>query len=134
MILMNLGEEYDAVRTHVMNLDFRNASDDGIRFFETIIRYLGGLLSAYSFTEDRIFLSAADDLAKALLPAFDTPSHLPASAVDLTLSSASENPRYSGKLVLAEIGSFQLEYKYLAHLTQRPAYFTRVGEYIHVER
>jgi Glycosyl hydrolase family 47 len=133
MILMDLGEEYVAVRTHVTNLDFTSSSNGGIPFFETIIRYLGGLLSAYSITEDRIFLSAADDLAKALLPAFDTPSHLPAFAVELSDSASAIN-WHLGKLLLAEIGSFQLEYKYLAHLTQRPSYFTRVSEYIHVER
>jgi hypothetical protein len=91
-------------------------------------------LSAYSLTQDGIFLTAADDLAKALLPAFDTPSHLPAFAVDLTHSSASAHSDHPEKLNLAEIGSFQLEYKYLAHLTQRVSYFTKGGEFIHVER
>jgi mannosyl-oligosaccharide alpha-1,2-mannosidase len=130
MILMDLRNEYDEVKTHVTNLNFEGRN---VPFFETIIRYLGGLLSAYSLTQDIIFLSAADDLAKALLPAFDTPSHLPAFAVDLTHSSASAHFDHPEKLSLAEIGSFQLEYKYLAHLTQRRSYFTKVGEFIHVE-
>ena len=51
-------------------------------FFETVIRYLGGLLSAYALSGDPILLSRADDLGKMLLPAFNTPSGLPAYAVN----------------------------------------------------
>lgn len=52
-------------------------------FFETTIRYLGGLLSAYALSKEPILLSRADDLGRLLLPVFDaTPSGLPAYAVD----------------------------------------------------
>ncbi len=51
-------------------------------FFETVIRYLGGLLSAYALTGEPILLSRADDLGTMLLPAFDTPHGLPMYAVN----------------------------------------------------
>ena len=51
-------------------------------FFETVIRYLGGLLSAYALSGDPILLSRADDLGKMLLPAFNTTSGLPIYAVN----------------------------------------------------
>lgn len=51
-------------------------------FFETIIRFLGGLLSAYALSGDPILLSRADDLGGMLLPAFLTNSGLPAFAVN----------------------------------------------------
>ena len=41
-------------------------------FFETIIRYLGGYLSAYALSGERVLLSLADDLGSRLLPAFNT--------------------------------------------------------------
>jgi hypothetical protein len=50
-------------------------------FFETTIRYLGGLLSAYALSNDTIFLTKADELGQILLPVFDTPSGLPVFSV-----------------------------------------------------
>lgn len=53
-----------------------------VPFFETVIRYLGGLLSAYALSHDAVLLKRADELGAALLPAFDTPSGLPAFSVN----------------------------------------------------
>ena len=46
-------------------------------FFETVIRYLGGLLSAYALSHDTILLQRADDLGRLLSPAFGTDSGFP---------------------------------------------------------
>lgn len=51
-------------------------------FFETVIRYLGGLLSAYALSGEAIFVVRADRLGAALLPAFDTPSGFPTYSVN----------------------------------------------------
>ena len=50
-----------------------------ISVFETNIRYVGGLLTLYSFTGDEIFKEKAVHIADKLLPAFNTPtgSHSP---------------------------------------------------------
>ena len=45
-----------------------------VSVFETNIRYVGGLLTAYSFTGDTIFMDKAAHIADKLLPAFNTPS------------------------------------------------------------
>ena len=50
-------------------------------FFETIIRYLGGLLSAYALSGEPILLSRADDLGRKLLPAFNSTHGIPMFAV-----------------------------------------------------
>ena len=42
--------------------------------FETNIRYVGGLLSIYSFTGDEMFKNKAVHIVDKLLPAFDTPT------------------------------------------------------------
>lgn len=53
---MDLSHEYNVARTHVRSLDFallteKQACDGSlgasVHLFETVIRYLGGLLSAY---------------------------------------------------------------------------------------
>lgn len=47
-------------------------------FFETIIRYLGGLLSAYALSpNDTILLQRAIELADKLDPVFNSTSGLP---------------------------------------------------------
>lgn len=51
-------------------------------FFETVIRYLGGLLSAYALSGEPTLLSRADDLGRMLLPAFNTTHGLPMYAVN----------------------------------------------------
>lgn len=51
-------------------------------FFETVIRYLGGLLSAYALSGEPTLLSRADNLGTLLLPAFKTPHGLPMYAVN----------------------------------------------------
>jgi mannosyl-oligosaccharide alpha-1,2-mannosidase len=53
-----------------------------VGFFETTIRYLGGLLSAYALSGEPILLKKADELGSRLLPAFNTPSGLPMFAVN----------------------------------------------------
>lgn len=56
LLIMNLSHEYNVARTHVRSLDFSmlptRAGCEGkegpqVHLFETVIRYLGGLLSAY---------------------------------------------------------------------------------------
>ncbi|KIY68040.1 glycoside hydrolase family 47 protein [Cylindrobasidium torrendii FP15055 ss-10] len=93
-------------------------------FFETVIRYVGGLLSAYAFTERPIFLEKADELGKLLLPVFDTLSGLPMYGVS-TFTGNTRAGWMAGAL-LAESVSCQLEYKYLAHLVNKPEYFHKV--------
>ena len=57
----------------------RNTQNRGfVPYFETIIRYLGGLLSAYALSKDEILLRRAEELADTLDPVFNTPSGLPA--------------------------------------------------------
>lgn len=61
---------------------FFTSQDQYAPFFETTIRYLGGLLSAYALSGEPVLLSRADDLGRMLLPAFNTTSGLPRYAVN----------------------------------------------------
>jgi endoplasmic reticulum Man9GlcNAc2 1,2-alpha-mannosidase len=44
---------------------------------QTTIRELGGLLAAFEFSGDAVFLEKAKELGDLLLPAFDTVSGIP---------------------------------------------------------
>ena len=99
MILMNLTLQYDQAKQHVSTIDFNHGSGTFVPFFEAIIRYLGGLLSAYSLTGEPIFLSKADDIGRALLPAFNTTSGIPAFAVD-PITKVTYQADWTGKMTL----------------------------------
>ncbi|CAK5272571.1 unnamed protein product [Mycena citricolor] len=92
-------------------------------FFEVVIRYLGGALSAYALSEDPRLLKLADDLGTQLLPAFDTPTGFSVHGVDTELGRAKGGEGPFPESCLAELFSNQMEYKYLAHLTGKAKYF-----------
>ena len=51
--------------------------------FETCIRELGGLLSAFDLSGDRMFLEKSEDLALRLLRGFGSESGLPYATINL---------------------------------------------------
>ncbi|KIJ46884.1 glycoside hydrolase family 47 protein [Sphaerobolus stellatus SS14] len=125
MLLMGLDEEFRRGLKHVQSISFDLEEDHYAHFFETTIRYLGGLLSAYALSKEPVLLRKADELGNKLLHVFNTPSGLPTYSVNTRsgkTSGGSSHPR----VLLAEIGSCQLEYRYLAHLTGNGDYFRAV--------
>ena len=81
--LMGMKKEFYEARDWVRdNLAFYNVGG-GVSVFETTIRVLGGLLSAYDLSGDRVFKWAADDLGKRLMKAFKTKSIIPYGEVEL---------------------------------------------------
>lgn len=54
-----------------------------VNFFEMSIRMLGGLLSAFHLTNDRLFVEKATDLAGRLVAAYSSQSAIPYSDVNL---------------------------------------------------
>ncbi|KAJ3553416.1 hypothetical protein NM688_g3622 [Phlebia brevispora] len=126
MLLMGLDDLYRQATPHVAHLTFDE--DKRVQFFETVIRYLGGLLSVYAMTKDPLFLARADDLGRQLLPAFNTTHGLPASFVNV--NSGLTSMGWMGNVaILSEMASCQMEYRYLAHLTGRPEY-VRVVDHV----
>lgn len=67
-----LGEIYSAVDAVHRNISFETTSASQISTFETSIRLLGGLFSAYDLSGDRRLLSKARDVGDMLYKAFDT--------------------------------------------------------------
>lgn len=75
------------------NLDFDK--DYTCSVFETTIRVLGGLLSAYDLSGDAMFLGKARQLADRLLPAWNTPSGIPWHYLNLK-SGQGDSPGWAG--------------------------------------
>lgn len=79
---MGLEEEFHEAKVWVQHsLDFNK--NETVNVFETTIRMLGGLLSAYHLSKDEIFLKQATDLGNRLLNAFTNQSDIPYQNVNL---------------------------------------------------
>ncbi|KIM88883.1 glycoside hydrolase family 47 protein [Piloderma croceum F 1598] len=125
MLIMGLTGEYARSRHWVANkMTFDR--DANFNTFETTIRVLGGLLSAYHLSgQDSIYLEKAKELADRILPTFDTPSGLPLSQVNLGLRKGVYDSDYPGLVSTAEVSTIQLEFRYLAHLTDEDIYWEK---------
>jgi mannosyl-oligosaccharide alpha-1,2-mannosidase len=124
--LMGMAAEFAEAREWVAtSLNF--AKGVSVSVFEITIRVLGGLLAAYDLSKDRLFLEKATDLGARLLPAFNTGSGIPRASVDLQ-SGAGGNPGWTGgSSILSELGTLQVEFRYLGHAAARPE-FARKAE------
>eukprot|EP00568_Trieres_chinensis_P005159 CAMPEP_0183300398 /NCGR_PEP_ID=MMETSP0160_2-20130417/6841_1 /TAXON_ID=2839 ORGANISM="Odontella Sinensis, Strain Grunow 1884" /NCGR_SAMPLE_ID=MMETSP0160_2 /ASSEMBLY_ACC=CAM_ASM_000250 /LENGTH=744 /DNA_ID=CAMNT_0025462807 /DNA_START=48 /DNA_END=2282 /DNA_ORIENTATION=- len=122
--LMGMKDEFyearDWVRDH---LDHTHVG--GVSVFETTIRSLGGLLSAYDWSGDSAFLEKADDLGSRLVKAFDSPSGVPYGHIELNRGTASNFGWAGGNAILSEIGTLQVEFRYLAKATGKRHYATK---------
>ncbi|CAG8726823.1 13817_t:CDS:2, partial [Cetraspora pellucida] len=128
MIIM--GINYNDSREFIKNLEFTPKGRGGstkIKLFETVIRYLGGLLSAYELTKDELFLNKSIKLGNVLLPAFDTPTGIPTEMVDLVKKKG-----VPGVSILAEIGTLQLEFRRLSELSKNPIYLKKAQKVIDI--
>ncbi|KAF9178932.1 mannosyl-oligosaccharide alpha-1,2-mannosidase [Haplosporangium sp. Z 11] len=122
ILLMGLETEFQEAKTWVKNeLDFD--TDGEINLFETTIRVLGGLLSAYDQSgQDPVFLHKAVDLADRLMGGFDTVSGIPYASVHL--KERRGVPGHDrGISSTSEVSSLQLEFKYLSFLTGDAKYW-----------
>lgn len=119
MILMGLKTEAAKAKQLILDsLSFdRNIE---VQAFETTIRLLGGLLSAYQLDGDKRFLVLAEDLGRRLLPIYNTPTGMPYRFVHLQtgkIRDSLNNP--------AEIGTALLEFGTLSKLTGNPIYYSK---------
>eukprot|EP01126_Amoeba_proteus_P030946 TRINITY_DN3048_c0_g1_i11.p1 TRINITY_DN3048_c0_g1~~TRINITY_DN3048_c0_g1_i11.p1 ORF type:complete len:476 (-),score=71.12 TRINITY_DN3048_c0_g1_i11:627-2054(-) len=124
MLIMGLTEQYKRARDYLANnLDW--GAIQNVEVFEFNIRCLGGLLSAYYMTNDPVLYRLSVSLGELLLPVFDSPTGYPYTWFNMktkqkTLSSWTENA-----LILAHLGSLQLEFAYLSHITGNVTYIEK---------
>ena len=146
---MGLKDEFWKARDWVRDsLDF-NQVKGGVSVFETTIRNLAGLLSAYDLSGDKAFLDKSDDLGIRLMRAFGSRTGIPYGEVELFDGGRTYNTGWhSNEAVLSEIGehwriqkfaneyatdalflfpgTLQVEFRYLAKVTGKSEYATEV--------
>lgn len=77
--MMGLKDDFEEAVDAIKDIDFTTSARNDIPLFETVIRYLGGLVAAYDISggTHRILLDKAVELADILMGAFDTPNRMP---------------------------------------------------------
>lgn len=148
LMIMNLTSRLSHAREWIStSLDYNQ--DHEVNTFETTIRMLGGLLSAYYLSTafpdmapladddqgapgEDLYLEKAADLAGRLIGAFDSDSGVPYASVNLKTSKGKESHVDGGASSTAEASSLQLEFKYLAMLTGEKNYWESAEKVIQV--
>jgi endoplasmic reticulum Man9GlcNAc2 1,2-alpha-mannosidase len=148
MILMNQTSRLQHAREWISKSLSWDQNQD-VSTFETTIRMLGGLLSAHylstefpdlaPLTEDDegqagedLYLEKGKDLADRLIAAFDSPSGVPYSSVNLEKYKGIPSHADLGASSTAEATSVQLEFKYLSKLTGEKDYWDKVEKVMEI--
>ncbi|KAL1964927.1 hypothetical protein VTN77DRAFT_6280 [Rasamsonia byssochlamydoides] len=125
--IMGMRDEFQDAVAAVVEIDFSTTALATINVFETNIRYLGGLLSAYDLSHDRRLLTKAIEVGDLLYAAFDTPNRMPITHWDLHKAARGEEDQQAGEWdAVAAIGSFTLEFTRLSQLTGDARWFDAV--------
>lgn len=123
--IMGLKEEFKGAVAAVATIDWNGTKETACNFFETTIRHLGGLLSAYDLSKEPVLLGKAIELGDMLYAAFDTPNRMPPFWLDFQKAK-------NGQLVAgthdpsASVASSALEFTRLAQLTGDNKYYDAI--------
>jgi len=123
LYIMGMEEEFAMGREWISTNLNLTLMTESISVFETNIRYVGGLLTAFAFTGDDLFKSKAVEIVDLLLPAFSTPTGVPHGKVNMQTGQARSD---AGLAVLSEFGTLHMEFSYLSDITGNPVYKEKV--------
>lgn len=131
LLLLGLHEEYNRTREYLReHLDFDNVKEP-ISVFETTIRILGGLNSAYALSGDPLWRSKAVELAERFLPVFnESSSGCPRNQALIANSTVGRYRPYRHKIggvggtetSTADAGTLQLEMRSVSLFTGDPRF------------
>jgi hypothetical protein len=124
--LMDMKDEFGRARNWVKN-SLNNNRGRMVSVFETTIRSLGGLLSAYDWSGDEVFLEQAQDLGKRLFAAVEAnPIGIPYGQVNLATGEARNIGWTGDNAIISEFGTLQIEFRLLARLTGNHDYKDKI--------
>ncbi|KAH9416604.1 Endoplasmic reticulum mannosyl-oligosaccharide 1,2-alpha-mannosidase [Dermatophagoides pteronyssinus] len=121
LLIAGLNDEFKQGLEWVKN-DLTFDVNENVNCFETTIRALAGLMSAYHISKEKILLEKAIDLGDRLIHCFDSQSKtVPFSDVNLKKKMA-KAPSYMPESSLSEVSSVQLEFRDLSYETNDKSY------------
>jgi mannosyl-oligosaccharide alpha-1,2-mannosidase len=132
--IMGLKEEFEHAVAAASKINFDKVPNHDINVFETNIRYLGGFLAAYDLSGDKRLLTKAREVGELLYVAFDTPNRMPLTRWNAWAAGWGKSQVTHDNVLLAEIGSFSLEFIRLSILTGDPKWYDAVQRIIELLR
>ncbi|PLW19473.1 hypothetical protein PCANC_04494 [Puccinia coronata f. sp. avenae] len=132
LFVMGLTDEFENGILKTLKVDFsKSQTNDNVSLFETTIRYLGGILSAYelSGSKNKALLEQAQKLGNKLLIAWpDRRQNLPFPVLDFRGNKPVFDEASTAEILLAEAGSLILEFERLSYHTQDPKYLRQAAK------
>ncbi|OTA98701.1 glycoside hydrolase family 47 protein [Hypoxylon sp. CI-4A] len=124
--IMGLKDDFYEAAAAAVTIDWADTKDTSCNFFETTIRYLGGLLGAYDLSLETALLEKAIELGDMLYMAYDTPNHMP--PVWLDFDDAKDGDQVAGNHdPSASVASSSLEFTRLSQLTGDNKYYDAIN-------
>lgn len=132
--IMGMKKDFAAAVKALKKIDFSSTTQKELNVFETTIRYMGGLLSAYDLSGQRYstLLDKAVELGDMLYHAFDTPNRMPVTRWDWQNTALGNDQQAKKQSLVAEVGSLTLEFTRLSQLTGDPRYYDAVARVMNV--
>ncbi|KAK0720240.1 glycoside hydrolase [Lasiosphaeris hirsuta] len=121
--IMGMRSEFNEAVAAVANISFETSKEKDVNVFETNIRYLGGFLAAYDLSGDERLLEKAVEVGEMLYVAFDTPNRMPITRWNWNDAARGKAQVAHENVLLAEIGTFSLEFTRLSLVTGDPKWF-----------
>ncbi|SPQ24982.1 1e0c92f0-18f9-4063-9942-e8fc95ac141f [Thermothielavioides terrestris] len=125
--IMGLRDEFDEAVAAVAEIDFGSCTSHRVNIFETNIRYLGGLLSAYDLSGRKVLLQKAVELGDLIYSGFDTANRMPVDNIDFAAAKAGSGLVVEDTVVSASPGTLTLEMTRLSQLTGDPKYYDAIA-------
>ena len=119
--VMGFYDEFERAHAWIAeNMTFDVEQPQDISFFETTIRLVGGLMSAYDLTSAQLFLDKADDLCRRISTVFlGSPAGIMTNHATLPTTFVSDG---ADAVPLAELGSNLIEFGTLSARTGNETY------------
>ncbi|KAK1700432.1 family 47 glycosyl hydrolase [Colletotrichum godetiae] len=130
--IMGMHDEFRRAVKTVALIDWSNTTETAANMFETTIRHLGGLISAYDLSGEPALLAKAVELGDMLYMGFDTPNRMP--PFWFKFSDAKYGTQKVGERESSAAGcSLSMEFTRLSQLTGDAKYYDateRVKEFL----
>ena len=125
--IMGLRAEFDEAVRAVADIDFGHSSAFSVNIFETNIRYLGGLLSAYDLSGREILLVKAVELGNLLYGGFNTEHRMPVDMINFGRAKEGTGLYVENTVVSASPGTLSMEMTHLSQVTGDPKYYDAIA-------
>lgn len=126
--IMGLRDEFAEAQSAVAEIDFGTSTSPRVNIFETNIRYLSGLLSAYDLSGRDVLLRKATELGDLIYAGFNINNGMPVDFIHFDSAKMGDGLVVENKVVSASPGTLSLEMTRLSQVTSDPKYYSAISK------